>query len=65
MMKKHKNLGKPPQFRCPICHMTFDGWLNAAIHYDQQHGNLSKYESKEEQLDLFTAKSDEPNSPRH
>lgn len=45
--------------------MTFDGWLNAAIHYDQQHGNLSKYESREEQLDLFTAKNDEPNSPRH
>ena len=64
-MKKHKNLGKPPQFRCPICYMTFDGWLNAAIHYDQQHGNLSKYESREEQLDLFTAKNDEPNSPRH
>ena len=45
--------------------MTFDGWLNAAIHYDQEHGNLNKYESKGEQLDLFTTKNDEPDSTRH
>lgn len=64
MSKKNKNHGKPPQFRCPICHQTFDGWLEAAIHYDQQHGNLNKYESKGEQLDLFTTKDDEHNSPR-
>lgn len=44
--------------------MTFDGWLNAAIHYDKEHGNLNKYESKGEQLDLFTTKKDEPDSPR-
>lgn len=64
MMKKHKNSGKPLQFRCPICHMTFDGWLNAAIHYDQEHGNLNKYESKGELLDLFMQKNDERESQR-
>lgn len=64
MNKTHKNHGKPPQFRCPICHKTFDGWLNAAIHYDQQHGNLNKYESRGEQLDLFQVKDDEQHKPR-
>lgn len=44
--------------------MTFDGWLNAAIHYDQQHGNLNKYESRGEQLDLFQVKDDEQHKPR-
>ena len=64
MSKTHKNHGKPQQFRCPICHKTFDGWLNAAIHYDQQHGNLNKYESRGEQLYLFQAKDDEQPKPR-
>lgn len=44
--------------------MTFDGWLNAAIHYDQQHGKLNKYENRGEQLDLFQVKDDEQHKPR-